>query len=747
MTDTGRDQTAFTAVDGSSITRSELDQMTLFLGTDSNDKLLFGGVWGPNFLNDGVIQKDFLETGLASMLAKAYMENLSNDLHNRLEKEKHYNLYSHPQAKFLNAENAWNYFAPNLKESLQALKKSNQSDDDAFDARVSLFLAEKQFPAPSLKQVLRYQEKQYSWLPPDEALNSADLSLFGYHTVDDWFGPHFVRLISQFIINAAKIAEQKGYKVTKEEALADLMRNAETSFKQNKGSPYLALTHPQAYLSEQLRRMSMDQVQAIKVWRQVLLFRRLFQEVGNAVFVDEFEYAKFDQYAKETAVGDLYHLPKSLQFGSYKDLQKFQVYLAAVAGQKDSLDLPKKFFSLEKISQTTPELVQKNYRLEISEVDKKNLQAKVTLKDTWNWEVNDKNWEILKQQFPELGIKSGKTREERLKSLDSLDDKTRAKIDSFARMSIVETKPEWISEALTQVKPTTEVVGIQLKGGNSFFEGLTNSTELMKKLDNASPDQPLDLSFDQKTFYRIKVLEKDPQLEVLTFAEANLNGVLDKLLNDKLEAYYQTIRGNKAASFQNVDRTWKPLLDVQDQVADLYFEPLLKAIREDVEKNGPESEKRSVYNGDFYATHRLYPFVREAKAKIQTNPETTSIYVSELNEELSKEQQKKAASLADQWKLEKQPFSFDRSGTGNIKKVNVSEVFSMDVQNWSDVHVFPNGEMTFIYLKEKKEGADAGSIALKMEKVQNLLSDEAQRILMRKALQEIKTKNAIIGNL
>jgi hypothetical protein len=51
------DKVAFKAVDGSSVSVAELEAMTLFLRSDSNDKLLSGGIWGPNFLNDGVSAK------------------------------------------------------------------------------------------------------------------------------------------------------------------------------------------------------------------------------------------------------------------------------------------------------------------------------------------------------------------------------------------------------------------------------------------------------------------------------------------------------------------------------------------------------------------------------------------------------------------------------------------------------------------------------------------------------------------
>ena len=64
-----RDQVVFTAIDGTAVKRSDLDEMVIFISTDSQDKLLFGGAWGPNFLNDGVIRKDVLTTGMGEVLA------------------------------------------------------------------------------------------------------------------------------------------------------------------------------------------------------------------------------------------------------------------------------------------------------------------------------------------------------------------------------------------------------------------------------------------------------------------------------------------------------------------------------------------------------------------------------------------------------------------------------------------------------------------------------------------------------
>ena len=126
---TWREQIAFKAIDGREVPRFDVDEMALFIATDNEDKTLYGGVWGPNFLNDGVIRKDFLEPGLAQELARAYSNDLQADFDKRLTREKKYALYAHPQAPFLSVANVWNYFAPEMNAHFDALRAAQNSLD------------------------------------------------------------------------------------------------------------------------------------------------------------------------------------------------------------------------------------------------------------------------------------------------------------------------------------------------------------------------------------------------------------------------------------------------------------------------------------------------------------------------------------------------------------------------------------------------------------------------------------------
>lgn len=752
-----REQVAFKAIDGSEVKRSELDAMVYFISTDSQDKLIFGGVWGPNFLNDGVINKDFLETGLAQILASQYSDEVNQDLQNRLEKEKRFTSYRHPQASFLTADNVWNYLAPDIKTNLDVIRVSHKAvNPDVFEARTRLYLAEKKFPAPLLKQVLRYQEKQYSWLKPDEGLDHTDLSLFGYHTIEDWFGPRFVRIIAEFIINSAKIAEQKGYKVAKGEVIADLMKNANESFQQNANNPHLGVANPTEYYNEQLRRLGLDQTQAIKVWEQVMLFRRLFGDVGNANLIDPLAYQKFNAYAHDSVEGDLYHLPKDLQIKDFLALQKLEIYLNAVSKQSNSekADLmpPTKFLSTAEVKKKNPELVQKRFILEMAHLKKDSLQSKVGIKETWNWEVEDENWNKLKKQFPDLGIKKGDTREERFVALDKLDEKTRSKVDAFARASIVNEHPEWVEKALEEAPTKTTEVGLRTTGG-SFPIFVENREEFIQLLEQASLDEAAPNEASKKLqkftsnnqdYYRIKVIDRSPDWEIMTFAEANNEASINPILIRELETYYKKIRETKTKDFQNEDGSWKPFNDVHNEVAELYFAKILKAIQNDYTAAIAPEAAPSIFLADFTSSLRFYAYGREVKNKIQKNPQAASEFLIEKKEEQPENKLAKNDKLEDQWKMIKEDFRADRSSESfNLDKNNV---FALKAGEWSKVHTPPSGDINFFHLKKKGIPADVALNPKKLDQLHRLIADDAERDYMHNLVYQIKKSNAISLN-
>lgn len=743
------DRVVFQSVDGQNIRHSDVEELALFIGSDEGDKMAWGGEWGPNFLNDGVVAKDFLGTGLAKQLVQAYRLNLAPELQQRLEREQRHRFYVHPAAPYISSEVIWGYFAPQIPAAIAVLRSGGDAADaKVFDARANLYLAEKEFPARSLRQVLRFQEQQYNWLTPDPSLDRSDLSMFGYHNLEDWFGPKFVRLVSQFIINAAKIAERKGYQVTREEAMADLIRQAEVSYAKWQHLPRIGVTSAEQYLRMQLRRMGLDESRAAAVWRQVLLFRRLFHGVGDAVFVDALPFNELNQYALEKAEGQLYQLPEGAWLPNFRALQKFQVYLDAVAKSQweSPLALPSQYATAEELLKKHPELVQRVYLLEVAEASAKALQGRVAIKDMWDWQVQDAHWNQLKADFPELGLSKAKTSTERFNALEALDATTRSRVDAVARAAIVAEHPDWLQQALDDADPQEVTVGVRVKGGQLPFAGVTDREALIALLDQAPMGGEAfgagleEYSGDGQSYYRIKVLDRRKDWEVLTYAEAARDETLDQMVTALLAPYYAKIRESQPDDFRKSDGSWRALHEVQDQVAESYFKDLLTALARD---DSQQNQGAEVPNRNALAPYRLVSYMRSVKDRLLKSPASESdwLRVPDGGGMTEVDKLPPTQSLADQFKLTKRAHAISRSDLLPAK--DKESLFASPLNGWTPIFARPNGDVWFFQVTAKGLGDVAAATAQQVAAVRDVLADDAQQLLMRSVLKELKDKRAI----
>lgn len=739
------DRPISTAVDGKTLKHSDVEEMALFIGSDETDKKRSGGEWGPNFLNDGVIDRDFLQTGLALPLIQAYRLPLAQEFQQRLEREKRYRFYTHPTAPFISGEMIWGYLIPQFTNSLTGLKASAEPfSDSSLEARKQLYLAQKTLPYQALNQVLRYQEKQYNWVTPDPHLDRYDLSLFGYHTVEDWYGPRFVRLVSQFILNAAKIAERKGYQVTKEEAMADLLRQTELSYEKMKNAPNLGVTNSQQYLDVQLRRMGLDESQAASIWRNVLLFRRLFQGVGNAIFVDALPFEQFNRYALQQVKGEQYQLQEALWLPNYRALQKFETYLDAIAKEKGKtpLELPKQFRSPEELLKSDPDLVQKRYLLEVAEVNAKVLQGLVSVKAMWDWQTQAENWATVQKEISELGLTSGKSVEERFAAIEALNPTTRSRLDALTRAAIVKAHPEWLESALQHAEKEQIVLELRLKGGTLPFAGVEDRKELLSLLDRAPlGEEPAgefkQFSADGSSYYTIKVLDRTPGWEILSYGQAAKDETLETRLSSQLNAFYAKVRDGHPDLFRNSEGKFRPLSEVQDAVADLYYKDLLAAIEKEYkrhEKTGGELSRNRA------AASRFYAYLSGLREQISSRPADEQQWVSRT----PLEQEGKLApapSLAEQFKLVKRASTLSRRAQAADRAEE--EIFAAPIGAWTAIVNHPNGDYWFLHIASKESANAALATTEQLNVVRRELASDAELLLMHEVLKELKEKSAI----
>lgn len=728
---TQTDEVVMTAIDGTRVYRSDLNQMAFFLQTDSHDKASNRGVWGYNFLNDGVIREDFLKTGLAEQLISRHGDLLAGDFGSNLAREKRYVPYRHPQVRFIGAESVWTTFSPALMKQYDLLRASSDPlDANAVQARIRLFLAEKEFPGEALRQILAFQQQQYDWVQPDPNLDRINLNLFGYRSLEDWFGRHFLHLISQVIIDGSALAEQRGYSVSDEEALADLVRLARQSFEQNRQSPFLGVTNTSEYYFEQLRRMGMTEADVVRIWKRVLLFRRLFQDVDQSVFVDQFAYRRFNDFAQEGAEIELYELPPELQLAGFEDLQRFEVYLDLTAkrsgwDRQSPLSLPTEPYSIDELATRAPELVQREYILRIASVDRQELQSRVGIRDMWKWQTE--NWTSLKQEFPSLGAVLSET--DPLEVLEQVDASTRRRVNEKARTAIVAAHPEWVEEALAEASPRQETVGVRLKGGALPFEGDIDRATLISLLEAApltseteEPSTELgNFTADNQTFYRVTVVEKPTEPRILSFAEARRDGTIEGLTVAKLEEHYQKLRSGNVTRFRDDKGEWKPLREVRDEVASSYFAGILRYIEDAYDDLGTVVGEAEPITPDRLAPYRLIHKMQANQAQLKSDPEANVTESTGDN------------WYQDQWNLNKRFVTVRRDEPNGFA---IAPVLAMESGSWSNVSAGQTGSLQF-YRVTQKTGAKEESLRDQMDAGQNIIGNEAQRGLMNELLDEI----------
>lgn len=672
------------AVDGSKMMRSEIDRIANMLGA--------------NFFNDGVIEKDFLETGMGIQLVHAYWDELEEELSSRYLKFQTFKPYRHPAATFISVESMWEQILPEQKQLFDTFKTAPFNKQNVA-LLANLYLNEVRFPPSLMRRFLMQMQSQYSWVPRDYELERGDLSLFRCKEALDWFGPRFVDLISQLIYNSAIVAKEKGYLVTKQEARVDMFQNAASKLR----AQNISEEEAKEIIQSQFHVLGMNENEAIAAWQQVLLFRRLFDDYGHSVLLDPHAFKQFFSFAGKATQVDLYTLP--LNLSSFDDVMCLQEYIDQVANKKETmhpLALPTTFKTPSKMK--AKELVQKRYFVELAFVTKEEVGLTIPLAQTWEWELE--HFAALKRRFDVLK-KEGKPFE----ILESVDEKMRAQIDDFARLAIVDEHPELIQGALEKASLVKTELRIPLAGPMTL-KGLDHRTELLAKL---SKGKTLDsYTQDQIHFYRIHVLDEASDLEVMTFEEAKEAGILSYLVDAKLENAYETVRLANPTLFQDEKGRWKSFKEAKEEIGRIVYADL--------------AQKMDVKGRDLNAIvqNRLVYPMKEMLAHLKQGHE--HLVRTEKLEET--DGLKKRGTLVDQWLLDKQVVTLKLAEKSRC----IDETaFFKDEGDWSDVITSQRGEKGLYHVKAQTR--EETNFEGKIQSAQNVLAKDAKRYLMSTLLE------------
>jgi hypothetical protein len=482
---------ARTMPDGTRVSAREWEQLVAFLRSSRVSAHLMRDPLQANLINDGVIEADLLATGVAPLLGAALGEAGAKELAEREARERMMPLYVHPGAPSITAQSAWEQFAPGLAKQWNLWMAAQGSpSDERWQRRAELYLAQRQLPPEWLRALLYQQEKLNKSLAADGRLKQIDLALFGYHSLEDWFGKPFVEQAASWILHGAMYAEQQGHHVSLEAARADLLRQGAEAFALVREDPRLEGVDFNLFFHHQLAQWGGDEELAVRLWQRVLLLRKLLSSQADVALGALLPYEQFGRYATCGWQVKRYELAPELRSLSPEEKGKLAAYVELLGPERQVPPIA------EGIA-TAPHLV------ELASSTRAQLQAQIPLQLVRRWQRE--HWGQLVRQFDFLAGQS---------SVEALPASERRQVDLATRQQLLTDHPEWIQEQMAKIPSQPRELLVSYGDGPSPLAGL-QSAALRSHLDKRSTE----LLEGDGHLYRIHVLSiSEPQW--LTFAEA-----------------------------------------------------------------------------------------------------------------------------------------------------------------------------------------------------------------------------------
>ena len=585
------DPVLFTTLQGHKVKRSECAAYLEFLSSSS----IGSGEKGLNFFNDGFLEKDILSTCVGeSVFAKWSDLSTTQYLTKKKEQERTYRLYQHPQAPFLSTEYVWTYFAPELKDQFTSYLQDETRDPlTLFKQKAALFVTSQQCPGAFVKQLLLYQQKQASWLEPDSTLESRDLSLFGYHTAQDWFGDEYLQHVLETVMNGADIAEKEGISISDAEVLSSLYSNVKSA-----AAHYSDLSERplDEVVQISLRSLGMDMSTVKKIWKTFLLYRLAYTDLYDHVAVSSFPFKGMLKNQSKSLVLDTYSLQTALRVHSTEDLAEVYLWKQAVLPKTDNpLAFSEAYRSPVDVMASFPEFVQERFTVSYRMVGPEQLEARIKLKDLWAFQKDEQKFALLAEKFPRLLEEKTLDGDSRIVAIESLPHAIRDEVEQYSKKLFIQEHPAWITEAMKEQSPTQTVLFLRPRGSASELPGISNPWELASLLRqaplNGVDDNSKIYSQDGEHFYEFLVKERSEQPELVPLVQLREDGTLLAVLKRLLESQYPSLRKQAPKQFLKESGEWKPFAEVRSQVLDVYLAPLYAKL----DQSKQEAEKKYPY--------------------------------------------------------------------------------------------------------------------------------------------------------
>ena len=730
-----RDIPLGTTVDHKPLMQRELFLLMRFLNTSHYEGFLLSERMLVNLLNDGVVQKDFIETGMLSVIAGRYFDLFKEETEKRFERVKRYHPYVHPQTPHISARRVWKKFAPTLLSTYENLENIPSSSPKTIELLLSLYLDQGQFSPHMLKSALEYEESLENSLVKDPLLPRMNLALFGFSTLEDWLGRRFVHFLSQVILNGAALAREEGLCISREEAKLSLQENFQKNLLRF-GAHTLTAAEKNRIYENQCAFLEASKEDLVELWQKVLLFRKFCEKKGASLLVPPALFTSFSSFASETVTIDLYSLPPSLQLRTFRDLLKLETYLEFVTTPSErkitlsSLLFPTSYAKVEEVKKRCPELVSEDFHVQIKEVSLDELAKSVSLKSIHSWELAEKNWEFLKNHCEKLRSKPLGTLESRLKELESLDTEERVLLDFSAKKMIVKEHPEWLRQAFLEAKPRDIRFSLRTSGGELPFKGIHDQKALQTLLHETPLGTMIDYSQGDEHHYQITLLSPPTAEKILHFSEVFSDGTLDFLLDQRLCALYPELKKKHQALFSMKGGGWKPFKEVKDLIGAELYTDLLHTIESKSTMLRPSNLFQDTIPLDGYASLRCAAHLHQTWQDLLAIgdevplPDTKNIFENNVHA---------------QWQLVRKKISLTRL---EAQKKGLFGLFEKDIGYLSKIQWGKEGDVYFYHVRSKEAG-DINPESMAQAFLGVLAKDE-KRLALEDLLERMTLKNVII---
>ncbi len=606
------DKTLFKAVTGKKIKRSHYEGLKALLSTNNGEMALYGQNLGMNFFLEDAFTQNIIQPKLMGLIAQKKQDELAPLWKEQHEKEKLYKSYAHPQAAHVSADSVWHKHAPQIPELLEKLQ--NETDlQKAFTLRTELFLEENQFSPFALWQFLAEKQTQYQWLQKDENMAPYSLSLFGYRSLQDWFGPKVMDYACQFILQVSSIAQKRGYQASYKEAENSLAKLNEKCFQQLQFLGLKEFSDAESYFYAKLNRLGMNKVQMVSLWREILTFQNFFNEASHAALLDDLTLEDFEKYASEQVQVCTYMPPEHLRFRSPKDLAQLETYLAALGKPQELLSLNFELNDFKDIEKENPQLIEQRVEIDYKEVDVHQAAISVSVQAIWNWKNDPKNCQELLTRFPKLQIDEKMSPSNYQACFDDLDYFTQMQLDQHIRQTLLKQDENWLANAFEKVPNKNESFYSRKSGYKLPFKGLEISSKKESFLKNFfnffQEEKALDsVTFDDVHFYKISAVKGLEEPKLVRYEDLLKDKTAEKMLQQALK------KEHKKSAFKDQE-----FAKVKDKVLCQYLEPIQSAILKDFTTFSGSDPKQ--LNEIFYCNYRLYNPMREALAFYKNSDE------------------------------------------------------------------------------------------------------------------------------